>query len=43
MKSTFIFILLIYWSIIILAPVLSKENALNKNQKIITPKEKPSK
>ena len=30
MKSISIFVLLIYWSIILLAPVISKEN---KNQK----------
>jgi hypothetical protein len=30
MKSISIFILLIYWSIILLAPVISKENKTNK-------------
>ena len=30
MKSISIFILLIYWSIILLAPVISKENKTNR-------------
>ena len=29
MKSISIFVLLIYWSIILLAPVISKENKVN--------------
>ena len=31
MKSISIFVLLIYWSIILLAPVISKENKNNLN------------
>ena len=43
MKSISVFILLIYWSIIILAPVLAKETKLFKKDSYITPKIKPSK
>ena len=42
MKSISIFVLLIYWSIIILAPVLSKE-LKSIEKEIITPKIKPNK
>ena len=36
MKTTFIFILMIYWSLIILAPVLAKDkNIYQPNNKII--------
>tara|TARA_B110000971_G_scaffold126795_1_gene129731 strand:- start:404 stop:523 length:120 start_codon:yes stop_codon:yes gene_type:complete len=35
MKSISIFILLIYWSVIILAPVISKENKIFKKQGLI--------
>lgn len=42
MKSISLFILLIYWSIIILAPVVSKELKLVEKQSIIAPKTKPS-
>jgi len=42
MKSVSIFVLLIYWSIIILAPVLSKE-LKSIEKKIIIPKIKPNK
>jgi hypothetical protein len=42
MKSISIFVLLIYWSIIILAPVLSKELKSIKKE-IIMPKIKPNK
>ena len=41
MKSISIFVLLIYWSVIILAPVLSNE-LKNKKNGIIVPKIKPS-
>ena len=43
MKSISIFVLLIYWSIIIFAPVISKE--MKKNEKLIltVPKIKPNK
>jgi len=43
MKSISIFILLIYWSIILLAPVLGKESKIFIKQKIVTPKIKPNK
>ncbi len=43
MKSVSVFILLIYWSIILLAPVLSKESQIFKKELIITPKIKPNK
>jgi hypothetical protein len=42
MKSTSIFVLLIYWSIMILAPVISKENKIFEKQLIIKPKIKPN-
>ena len=35
MKTTFIFILMIYWSFIILAPVLAKYKNINQPDKII--------
>ena len=39
MKSISIFVLLIYWSIILLAPVISIENKINRmNAKITTNK-----
>tara|TARA_B100001094_G_C18043613_1_gene726284 strand:+ start:462 stop:593 length:132 start_codon:yes stop_codon:yes gene_type:complete len=43
MKSISIFILLIYWSVIIFAPVLAKDGKLFKKQSIIIPKVKPNK
>jgi len=43
MKSISIFVLLIYWSVIILAPVISKENKIFVKQLSITPKIKPNK
>jgi len=43
MKSISLFVLLIYWSVIILAPVLSKELKLIEKQSIIVPKLKPNK
>ena len=43
MRSVSIFILLIYWSIIILMPVLSKEFNLIEKQAFIIPKLKPNK
>ena len=43
MKSISIFALLIYWSIIILAPVLSRELKISEEQVFLTPKIKPSK
>jgi hypothetical protein len=43
MKSISIFVLLIYWSIIILAPVISKESKILEKQIALTPKVKPSK
>ena len=36
MKSISIFILLIYWSVIILAPVLAKESKIFKRKPIIS-------
>jgi len=42
MKSISIFILLIYWSVIILAPVISKEKKIFEKQLVITPKIKPN-
>ena len=42
MKSISIFILLIYWSIIILAPVVSSELKLIEKE-ILMPKIKPNK
>jgi len=38
MKSISIFILLIYWSVIILAPVLAKESEMFKKKLIISQK-----
>ena len=35
MKTTFIFILMIYWSLMILAPVLAKDKNINQPNKII--------
>ena len=43
MKSFSIFVLLVYWSVIILAPVISKENKIFIKQMSITPKNKPNK
>ena len=43
MKSFSIFILLIYWSVIILAPVISKENKNFIKETPIIPKNKPNK
>jgi len=43
LKSTALFVLLVYWSVIILAPVLSKELKLIEKEPIITPKIKPNK
>jgi len=43
LKSISIFVLLIYWSVIILAPVLSKELTFIEKETIITPKIKPNK
>jgi len=42
LKILAIFILLIYWSVMILAPVMSKEFKFDKSP-IILPKAKPSK
>ena len=41
MKTFSIFILLIYWSIILLAPVLSKNIKQNSKDKLILPIKKP--
>tara|TARA_B110000881_G_C18049001_1_gene258673 strand:- start:228 stop:359 length:132 start_codon:yes stop_codon:yes gene_type:complete len=38
-----LFILLVYWSAIILAPVIAKERKLSEKQSIIIPKAKPNK
>ena len=43
MRSVSLFVLLVYWSIIILAPVLSKEIKSIKKEPIIIPKIKPNK
>ncbi len=43
MKSISIFVLLIYWSVIILAPVISKENKIFIKEPTITPQKKPNK
>jgi len=43
LKSITLFVLLVYWSVIILAPVLSKELKLTEKELIITPKIKPNK
>jgi hypothetical protein len=37
MKSISIFVLLIYWSIIILAPVISKEIKIIEKKAVLTP------
>ncbi len=41
MKTTSIFILVIYWSLIILAPVLAKNNFIKQSSKIVVPIKKP--
>ena len=41
MKSITIFSLLIYWSIIILAPVIANEDSLYKLENTMLPLEKP--
>ena len=43
MKSISLFVLLIYWSVIILAPVVSKEIKFVEKELIIVPKIKPNK
>ena len=43
MKSISIFVLLIYWSIMILAPVISKENKIFTKQTAFDLKFKPNK
>ncbi len=43
MKTISIFILLVYWSIILFAPVISKENKLIKDKEFIKPIEKSNK
>ena len=43
MRSISIFILLIYWSIIILAPVISKEKKIFEKKIDFAPKIKPNK
>jgi len=43
LKSISLFVLLIYWSVIILAPVLSKEIKFIEKELIIVPKIKPNK
>ena len=43
MRSVSLFALLVYWSIIILAPVLSKEIKFVEKELIIVPKIKPNK
>jgi len=42
LKTFSFFALLIYWSVIILAPVLSKEFKIDKEQMVIKPEQKPS-
>jgi len=42
LKTFSFFALLIYWSVIILAPVLSKEFKIDKEQMVIKPVQKPS-
>jgi len=42
MKIISLFILLIYWSIIILAPVLAKEGKIYRKQVVIFPEIKPN-
>ena len=41
MRLISIFILLVYWSLIILAPVLAKNNYMVNYEVTILPKEKP--
>ena len=41
MKTTFIFILVIYWSLIILAPVLAKNSFIKQSTEIVLPAKKP--
>ena len=43
MKTISVFILLIYWSIIISAPVISNEVIFTKNDDILKPMKKPNK
>ena len=43
MRSISLFVLLVYWSIIILAPVLSKEIKFIEKELIIVPIIKPNK
>ena len=43
MRSISFFILLIYWSVIILAPVLSKDIKFNQDKQFLLPKIKPNK
>ena len=43
MKSISIFVLLIYWSVIIFAPVISKENKIIEKKVTLIPKIKPNK
>ena len=43
MKSISIFILLLYWSVIIFAPVLAKNNKIFNKEINILPKIKPNK
>jgi hypothetical protein len=43
MKTISLFFLFIYWSVIILAPTISKEMYINKNKEVIFPIKKPNK
>jgi len=43
LKSISLFVLLVYWSVIILAPVVSKEIKFVEKELIIVPKIKPNK
>jgi len=43
LKTVSFFMLFIYWSIIILAPVISKEPEVFKKEKVILPATKPNK
>jgi hypothetical protein len=43
MKLISVFVLLIYWSIIILAPVISKEHNILSKENLIIPINKPNK
>tara|TARA_Y100000994_G_C15545779_1_gene381917 strand:+ start:330 stop:461 length:132 start_codon:yes stop_codon:yes gene_type:complete len=43
LKTFSFFALMVYWSAIILAPVLSKEFKIDKEQLVIKPLKKPSK